>query len=558
MTAAFLLSSMITFVLVGAASYYTIYSILYNKIERNIQLTLDQVSREIELAMDNLLSVAGQLTYGGIVSDDLANFLATDSYSSKRFHYDHITTYLALIDHTNPTAGLHFYYRTDSQEILFDNGDLSKPFNLDILPILTDKTLFAFYGPHPSFAGGQQDRVISLFRPVNIRGEYDLMLYLESNINALPRILNAEQFGMPTSYALINDAGVVVYSEFPELFPPGSVYEGGIGSRSDAYVYESESRYGWTLAAAFDKREFTREIRLWALRVAVLGVGMLLVSLLLGMIVWRSVYKPIEIFKKEIGELGSDTFDRPIERANVAEFDKVLRDFQQMKFRIQTLLEEVQQQERAKQQLEVDKLLSQINPHFLYNTLNTVQWIARAEGQTKIVKLVADLTRLLRYNLGKEGSLVTIEREVAALKDYVAIQLVRNDHQFSVRYEVDESVLKAKIPRFILQPLVENAIYHGLDDMEGTIAVRIARAGEGMIRVSVQDDGRGLSEAQKELLLSGEREERQGVGLGIGLSYVNKMLKVHYGDAYRLEIDSEPNVGTTYRFVIPDRREMRA
>jgi len=551
-TIVFLLSSMITFVLVSAASYYTIYSILYNKIEKSIQLTLDQVSRDIDAAMDNLLSVSSQLSYGGVVSNDLANFVSTNSYSSKRTHYDNIIRYLNLIDYTNPNAGLHFYYRPDSSEILFENGKLNRDFALDGLPRMTDKTLFAFYGPHPSFAEEGDGLVISLSRPVNIQSDYNLRLYLESSQTTLPRILLPEQLGMPVGYILVSAAGQVVYSELPEQYPQGKAYEEASSGASDAYMFDSGSRYGWKLIAAFGKGDFNQEIRAWALRMALLGVGLMLVSLLLGYFVWRAVYVPIRLFKREIGLLASNQFDTGIERTNVAEFDKVLKEFHMMKARIQSLLLEVKQKENDKRQLEVDKLLSQINPHFLYNTLNTVQWIAKSEGQPKIVKLVAELTRLLRYNIGKEGQLVTVDREVSALKDYVSLQLVRNDYQFEIHYDIDEGAHSVAIPRFILQPLVENAIYHGLTDGKGTIGVRIAMDGPNRVNVCVRDDGPGLSAEQWQRMLEGGQDRQSEVGWGIGLNYVNKMLEVHYGESCRLVIDSVAGGGTAYSFTIPN------
>jgi len=556
-TAVFLLSTTMTFALVSASSYYTIYSILYNKIEKSIQLTMAQVSTDADSAMDTLLSVSSQLSYGGIVSNDLFNFLSTDSYASKRTHYDNINSYLSLIDYTNPTAGFHFYYRSNpvsgaDGDILFGNGKLNRNFTLENLPLLTQQTLFAFYGPHPSFTGDPDQLVISLSRPVNIGSPYNLKLYLESNQTVLPRVLKPEQLGMRVSYALVSDEGRIVYSELPDTLKVGERYDGGIRSTSDAYLFESGSRYGWKLVAAFDKSAFTMELRSWALRLALIGIGVMLVSLLLGYLVWRAVYVPIRLFKKEIGLLASNQFDTGTERTNVAEFDKVLKEFHMMKERIQDLLAEVKQKENDKRQLEVDKLLSQINPHFLYNTLNTVQWMARSEGQPRIVKLVAELTRLLRYNLGKEGSVVTIDREVAALKDYVSLQLARNDYQFEVRYEIDERAGRVAIPRFILQPLVENAIYHGLTDGRGTIIVSVALDGPNRVTVKVMDNGAGLSREQRQKVLEKGKDGLSEVGLGIGLSYVNKTLEVHYGEGCRLSIDSVPGAGTVYRFTIPN------
>ncbi|MFD2614221.1 cache domain-containing sensor histidine kinase [Paenibacillus gansuensis] len=556
MTAAFLLSSFITFALVSSASYYTMYSILYNKIEKGIQITLDQVTKEMDANMDNLISVSQQLSYGGVVSNDLFNFMSTDSFSSKRTHYDNITSYLNLIDFTNPNAGLHFYYNAVTEQPLFSNNKVDKGFSSrgDRLPVLTDKTLYTFYGPHKTFVDGGESMVLSLIRPVDLYGEFNLKLYLETNLNALTNTLKQNQLGMDIGYVLVNNQGGIVYSDRPADFKVGAVYEGGRPKLDDAYVFGSKSRYGWELLGTFNKSVFNQEIRSWALRMAVLGVVLMLVSLLAGYLVWRAVYKPIRLFRKEIGMISSSNFDSTPERTNIVEFDGVLKQFQSMKQNIQELLAEVQQKEFDKRQLEVDKLLSQINPHFLYNTLNTVQWMARAEGQKPIVQLVTQLTRVLRYNLGKEGSIVTVEQEVSALRDYVAIQLVRNDYQFEVQYRIDERAEGVAIPRFILQPLVENAIYHGLEEGEGTIEVSVLSTLEGTVQVSVRDNGRGLSENKMAELLEGTKERDHEVGLGIGLNYVNKMLEVHYGESCKLHMHSRKGEGTVYSFEIPDNR----
>ncbi|MBM7564023.1 sensor histidine kinase [Paenibacillus sacheonensis] len=557
-TVVFLFSTFMTFAIVGSASYYTISSILYNKIERNIQLTMDEVSRDTDLAVDNLLSVSSQLSYGGTVSNDLTNYLSTDSYSSKKTHYDNINAYLNLIDFTNPNAGFHFYYYPDTGKTLFENGKLNRPPVMTGLPVLTDKTLFTFYGPHPSLADGKNGLVLSLTRPVDTMGGSNLYLYLESSLPALANIMKTKQLGMDIKYVIANEQNRIVYSQLPGSFQIGALYAGESGdtirSAADAYVFDTTSRYGWHLVAAFNKSAFTSEIRAWALRMALIGAVLMLLSLLLGYLVWRSVYVPIRLFKKEIGHMASNQFDTVTERTNVAEFDQVLKQFHSMKDRIQSLLLEVRQQENEKRQLEVDKLLSQINPHFLYNSLNTVQWIARTEGQRKIVKLVAELTRLLRYNLGKEGSIVTIEQELTALKDYVALQLVRNDDQFKAAFDVDDAVLQVEIPRFILQPLVENAICHGLKEGSGTIEVTVRRSQPGFVTISVRDDGTGMSEEKLARLFEGNGTE-VGQGLGIGLNYVNRMLDVHFGEGCRLQAESSEKDGTVYWFTIPTRRK---
>jgi len=549
-TAAFLVSSIITFLLVGSASYYTIYTIVYRQVEEGIDLAMEQLVKDLNMSLDNMTRVSHQLSYGGLLAGDLDGFLTSDSYAAKRRHYDAINEYLFLIDNTNPNVGLHFYMDAETGERLFANQRGAIASDLEGLPPLATHAVYDFHGPHPS-AGPERDALVfSLVRPVDWNGEGNLWLYLETHAETLRNILEPNRLGMKAEYMLVGSDGVVAYSEIPGV-PAGSRYDSSDAER----LYAKTGAYGWTLLASVDGSAFTREINAWMSRMAAVGVGVMLASLAAGALVWRAVYGPIRVFRSEIGMLAGSNFQSPGQPTGVVEFDKTMHQFTRMKEHIRFLLEEVRQKERDKRHLEVDKLLAQINPHFLYNTLNTVQWIARSEGQHTIVKLIANLTQLLRYNLGKEGSVVRIEREVEALRNYVSLQLIRNDYQFHVDFRVDDRALDVFIPRFLLQPLVENSIYHGLRDGKGTILVAIECGPDDTVRVEIRDDGEGM-DADRALRgggADGAGEERK-YGLGIGIHYVDKMLEVHYGEATRLAIESRPGEGTAYRFALPARR----
>ncbi|MDG0814355.1 sensor histidine kinase [Cohnella rhizosphaerae] len=193
-----------------------------------------------------------------------------------------------------------------------------------------------------------------------------------------------------------------------------------------------------------------------------------------------------------------------------------------------------------------------MNPHFLHNSLNTIQWLAKANGQDEIYNLVKVFTRVLHYNLGKGSMVVTVRDEIVALRDYIELQNVRYDHRFNVSIDCDPRLGETPIPRFVLQPLVENSLYHGLLSEQGDIRVTIREEGGERLAIAVADDGKGMTEARMNELLEGGG---RGQGLGIGLQYVKKMLDVHYGGAARLEIDSEPDKGTRIRILVPIRPE---
>jgi two-component system sensor histidine kinase YesM len=176
-------------------------------------------------------------------------------------------------------------------------------------------------------------------------------------------------------------------------------------------------------------------------------------------------------------------------------------------------------------------------------------------GQTEIDRLVALFTRVLHYNLGKEGRIVTLGEELEVLQDYLALQQIRYAHQFRVEIDFDEQFRPVVIPRFILQPIVENAIHHGLGehglhDAEGLIRIAARRDGDDLL-IAVQDNGKGMTDEAIARLLSGDAGTRPKSGLGIGLRYVKQTMELYYGDKASIAITAEPGVGTTFRLRLP-------
>lgn len=184
-----------------------------------------------------------------------------------------------------------------------------------------------------------------------------------------------------------------------------------------------------------------------------------------------------------------------------------------MREQIWELFAEVERKEKRRVDLEVEKLLYQINPHFLMNTLDTVHWLALMNGQNEIDRLVSSLNKLLHYNLGKLGAASTINEEIEALKQYLTLQQIRYDFKFDVQMHVDEEVMSMPVPRFILQPLVENSLYHGLSD-DGYIRVDVNLT--NAILISIQDNGSGMSEETIHNLLHNPDIENKKSAWGSG------------------------------------------
>nr|WP_306812787.1 histidine kinase [Paenibacillus soyae] len=220
-----------------------------------------------------------------------------------------------------------------------------------------------------------------------------------------------------------------------------------------------------------------------------------------------------------------------------------------MKRQIQQLILDVEQKEKRRHQLEIEKLAYQINPHFLMNTLNSVRWLAAMHKQAEIEKFVSSLIYLLSYNLGKSEGKATFRSEVEVMRTYLELQQMR--HDFEVTLDIAEGdYLDSPVARFILQPIVENAVCHGLDD-NGMLEIRITpdEAAQA-VRVIIRDDGKGLSQ-ETLALLQRDTPGQQQTGWGIGLRYVRSMLDSFYGHNARMSIQSTPNQGTTVTLTLP-------
>ena len=214
---------------------------------------------------------------------------------------------------------------------------------------------------------------------------------------------------------------------------------------------------------------------------------------------------------------------------------------------MQLELADADRQRQLTIEAQLDSLQAQVNPHFLFNALNAVSMnIHKDPAFAK--QLVLRMSTLFRYLLGRNNRYITIQEEIGYLKDYETIEKARYNNRLNVEYTIDDRCLNLKIPVFIIQPLVHNAVLHGVlpKESEGTIKVSVIRQGDN-IAVTVEDDGIGMTEDTLEQIF----EPGFGSGCGIGIPNVNDRLRLLYGNEYRLKITSELNEGTIASFKIP-------
>lgn len=210
----------------------------------------------------------------------------------------------------------------------------------------------------------------------------------------------------------------------------------------------------------------------------------------------------------------------------------------------------LEQNERRKSEL--DALQSQINPHFLYNTLESITWMVEGERNDEAVFMISQLARLFRISLSQGRTIITVKEELQHAESYMNIQKVRYKNTFSVEFDVDPSLYSCCTVKLILQPILENAINYGVSSMEDCGEIRVTgRREDGNVILAVSDNGIGMSEEEVELVLTDSHRIHKH-GSGVGLVNVNNRIQILFGTEYGLSIESEPDEGTTVSICIPE------
>lgn len=278
-----------------------------------------------------------------------------------------------------------------------------------------------------------------------------------------------------------------------------------------------------------------------------------LISLVILALYSKFVNDPIKSLIRAMKkfENNAENFSFSGNNENILEIKTLSDSFEHMSGKIKNLMEKVRREETELRKTELKALQAQINPHFLYNTLDSIQWMCECGETADASKMVCALAKLFRISISRGHELITIKDEINHVSNYLIIQSYRYRSQFTYVFEVDKELENYLCNKITLQPLVENAIYHGInrlvDDGEIKVTVKQADDDKNDILMIVSDNGVGMTEEQCKKILSKNRSDSSG----IGVKNVNDRLKIYFGDKYGLTVKSELDVGTKIIARIP-------
>ncbi|WP_327204763.1 sensor histidine kinase [Paenibacillus sp. DMB20] len=286
------------------------------------------------------------------------------------------------------------------------------------------------------------------------------------------------------------------------------------------------------------------EFLIWFLAVVLAFV------VVISVFVSAKISKPIRRLEKSVKKVERGDFSSSVDVQGFVEVERVSHRFNLMVQRIRELMQQIIREQEAKRKSELDVLQAQINPHFLYNTLNSVIRLAESGRNEEVVKTITSLSKLFRISLSKGSHIITVREELEHVRNYLIIQNIRYKNKFRFTIDAEEQVLDCLTLKLILQPLVENAIVHGLEELYGPGMIRIeARRVEGNVQIMITDNGLGMSPEKLVSVLNGCPDSKRGSGVGV--QNVQERIRLAYGQAYGLAFESEREEGTTVTVTLP-------
>ncbi|WNR44632.1 cache domain-containing sensor histidine kinase [Paenibacillus roseipurpureus] len=314
------------------------------------------------------------------------------------------------------------------------------------------------------------------------------------------------------------------------------------------------SRTKWIVFSLYDGSDLQKSLqRMETFFVSLLLLGFLL-SVMTAAFVARMIRVPVYYLIRKISQVRHGDLNVVVSSNRRDEFGKLAETFDEMLRQIRTLIEHVNLGERKKKELEIQVLQSQINPHFLYNTLGSISNVVAFGRYHEVDNIIASLISILEYGITDFSDRVSLEQELRNVKDYLYIQQIRYDCEFKLIEDIDPETLQLPVLRMALQPIVENSIFHGYAGGRKAGAIRLsAIRREGHLVIGVEDEGIGMTpEKTVDLLLANPVEKTFDQRKRIGLYNIHQRIRLNYGEPYGLSVWSEPGRGTCVTLTFPD------
>ena len=411
--------------------------------------------------------------------------------------------------------------------------------------------------------------VVSLSRAVELtsNGTSTLgVLLVDMNYSSIEQILKKANVGNSSEYVyLIDGKGEIIYHPrqkliYTDLYQENNIEAAGYEDGSTEEIFQGEKRLvtvktvsytGWKIVSVVPMSSFDMGMTGTKYFVIMLVTVSMLAVILLNQLVSASIAMPLKKLNNSVKEWETGNMNPSIYIGGSMEVEHLGCTLRSTVEQIRQLMQDIVVEQEEKRKSELDALQSQINPHFLYNTLDSIVWMIEGERYEDAVFMITQLASLFRISLSRGKTVISVEDELKHARNYMNIQKVRYKNIFEVRFDIDPEILQCCTVKLVVQPLLENAIYYGVECMDGDGEIDVnGYRREDDIYIEVRDNGLGIPEDEVEQLLK-ENNRVHKRGSGVGLLNVHNRIRLRFGEEYGLEIESEPDEGTTVRIHLP-------
>lgn len=553
--------------LIGVAIYTRLSAGLSETIKGENISIVNQINSSMEVYLRSIMKLSDSVYYGVIKNADLSN---ANTYEKLNLLYsnnkDRVLN-IALLSKKGqlitavPAAKMKEGHDLTKEEWFIKT--LNKP----------EKIHFTVPHVQNNFELNENSYkwVITMSRAVEItvgRTTEQAVLFIDMAYQGIGEVLNETYLGSGGYLYLINNKGDIIWHPKDGLIASGRVKENNLlaatyadGSHEERF--EGEIRNitvktvgytGWKMIGVTKNTGiYIDSVKMKVFVIFVILLILFVVALINSYISSR-ITDPIRELEKSVKEIEEGNLDADIYMGGSPEVHNLGKSVKDMSLRIKGLMEDIVKEHESKRRSEFDSLQSQINPHFLYNTLDIIVWMIENEKREEASQIVTALARFFRISLSNGRSIISVKSELDHVRNYLMIQHMRFKNKFSYKIEADEATYELASLKLMLQPMVENAIYHGMEfmDGDGEIEIRCFKEGD-FLYFEVKDNGLGMTEEQVQNVLEGRAHIRSNSGSGIGVKNVNERIKLYFGEEYGLKIDSEPDEGTTVTLCLPVR-----
>ena len=529
------------------------------------QSLINQVARSVESYLRTVMKLSDSLYYGAVKNADLSsqsiNNEITLQYDNNKDNVDNIALFTqsgSLVE-TVPAARLKNGLKV-TEESWFKNA-LEK----------TENQHFSY--PHVQYIFDSNENqyrwVVSLSRAIELTEGTSTtqgVLLVDLSYSSLEHLFDGVTTKKGGYVYLISNDGEILYHPKLQLIDSGRLQENNLaaaGYKDGNHREEFEGKQriitvksigytGWKVVGVTPKNVVSLNSIKTRLFIVFLITLILSVLALINSYISSRITNPIKELEKSVGILEEGNLETPVSIGGSYEIQHLGNSIKNMAKQIRVLMDDIVAEHEAKRKQEFDTLQSQINPHFLYNTLDIIVWMIENEQKAEAVKAVTALARFFRISLSKGKNVITVRDELEHVRNYLMIQHMRFKNKFSYEIHAEEGCMELTSLKLVLQPLVENAIYHGMEfmDGDGEILLNVFQKGDDLY-ITVTDNGLGMTSEQVAGLFSNQVHSTSKKGSGIGVKNVNERIKLYFGEAYGLTIDSEPDEGTTITIHLP-------